>query len=106
MSEIEVDTVALRGLTEQLSSLVEYCSALRAGAGGFAYMLPADWQGPAMAAFLATFESWAVSANTMTETATGLRDHAAAVLSAYEGAVTHVDGTWESVSTQLTSVGI
>ena len=106
MAEIEVDTVALRGLTEELASLVEYCTALRAGAGGFAYMLPADWQGPALANFINTFEAWATSANAMTEYATGLRDHAAGVLSAYEGAISHADGTWQGVTTQLSSVGI
>lgn len=106
MSEIEVDTVALRGLTEELASLVQYCAALRAGAGGFAYMLPADWQGPAMANFINAFEAWAASANTMTEIAGGLRDHAGGVLSAYESAVTFADGTWQGVSTQLSSVGI
>ena len=106
MSEFEVNTVSLRGLTEELSSLVEYCTALRAGASGFAYMLPADWQGLAMANFINTFEAWAVAANTMTETATGLRDHAAGVLAAYEAAVAHADGTWQSVEQQLSAVGI
>jgi hypothetical protein len=48
MSEQQVDTDALRSLTETLTSLVEYTGALRDGAGGFAYMLPSEWQGPAM----------------------------------------------------------
>jgi uncharacterized protein YukE len=105
MSEIEVDTLALRGLTEELSALVEYCAALRSGASGFAYMLPNDWQGPAMGSFLAAFEQWVIAAHSMTETATALRDHAALVLAAYEAAVTSADEVWTSVSSQLDSVG-
>jgi uncharacterized protein YukE len=106
VSELEVDTDALRGLSENLQTLVTYCDALTSGASGVAYMLPNNWQGPAMSAFLGSFEAWATSAATLAVSATALHELAAAALAAYEGAVTYTDGVWTQASTALDQAGV
>jgi uncharacterized protein YukE len=106
MSEIEVETDALRGLTEHLASLVQYCEALQSGASGVAYMLPEAWHGPAMSAFLGSFEAWASSAAALALSAGDLRDLASAALSAHEAAITHADTIMSSAASQISQVGV
>lgn len=101
MSEQQVDTDALRSLTETLTSLVEYTGALRDGAGGFAYMLPSEWQGPAMTQFLSTFELWSTGAETLRLQTEQLQKLAAAALAAYESSITGLDTSWSQVRSGL-----
>jgi uncharacterized protein YukE len=101
MSEQRVDTEALRSLTEQLTALVGYTEALRSSAGGFAYMLPAEWQGPASQQFLATFELWAMSAAALRDQTEALQQLAGASLQAYEGTITALDETWAQLQGSL-----
>jgi len=96
MSEQQADTTELRRLAEQMQQLVAYCDALASGASGFAYMLPAEWQGPAMAAFLDEFATWHVGADGLRAGAEGLQQLAAAATGAYEQTITGLDSSWSS----------
>jgi uncharacterized protein YukE len=101
MSEQQVDLASLQQLVTQMESLVRYCDALRQGAGGFAYMLPAEWQGPAMTQFLASFEAWSVGAQGLTESAQGLHELAKAVHTAYSTTVENLDTAWSDTRASL-----
>lgn len=103
MTEQAADIAALRSLTESLTSMVEYSDALRAGASAFAYMLPAEWQGPAFTQFLVVFETWAARAQILTEQTAGLQAHAAAVLAAYEQGTETLDTQWSSYRSQMSA---
>ena len=97
MSEQQVDPAQLRSLAEALTQLTGYAEALRSGAGGFAYMLPAEWQGPASQQFLATFELWALSAGALRDQTDGLQKLAAGSLNAYELTIDGLTETWQSL---------
>lgn len=101
MSEQAADIAALRALSESLQGLVSYADTLRAGATAFAYMLPAEWQGPAFSRFLVSFETWAAAASALTEETAQLQAHAAHVLSSYETGIAEVDSVWASYRGQL-----
>lgn len=101
MAEQKVDIEALRSLNETLTSLITYTGALREGAGGFAYMLPAEWQGPAMTQFLSTFEMWAVNAETLRLQTEQLQKLAEAALTAYESTIDDVDDSWSKIRSGL-----
>lgn len=101
MSEQQVDLASLQQLVTQMETLVTYCEALRQGAGGFAYMLPADWQGPAMVTFLSSFEAWSVGAQGLRDSAQGLHELAAAVHSAYSTTVESLDTAWSDTLASL-----
>lgn len=101
MAEQAVDVTQLRGLVEDLASMVEYAEALRAGASAFAYMLPAEWQGPAFSRFLMSFETWAASAQALTEDTSLLQAQAQAVLAAYEAGIEQCDTSWAGFRGQL-----
>lgn len=101
MSEQAADVADLRSLNESLTSMIAYADALRAGSAAFAYMLPAEWQGPAFSRFLVAFETWAAGAQSLTEETTQLQAHAQAVLSAYEQGIGELDSTWSSYRGQL-----
>ncbi|MEL5991217.1 WXG100 family type VII secretion target [Microbacterium phosphatis] len=103
MAEQHADTEQLKALVETLTSLVDYCDALRTGAGSFAYMLPSDWQGPASTRFMAMFETWAAGANAMKETADSLRQQADAAYKAYDGTIESLDTTWQKIRTEMES---
>lgn len=103
MSDQTADTDALRTLNESLTELIGYCDALRAGSAAFAYMLPAEWQGPAFSRFLVAFETWAASAAALTEETTQLQGHAAHVLASYESGIAELDGIWSSYRSQLSA---
>ena len=101
MSEQAADIAALRSMSESLNSMIGYADGLRAGATAFAYMLPAEWQGPAFSRFLVTFETWAASAQALVEETTQLQAHSATVLSAYEKGTAELDNQWSSYRGQL-----
>ena len=101
MGEQTVDTDALRALSEALNSMVGYSDALRAGASTFAYMLPAEWQGPAFARFLSAFELWAMSASALTDETAQLQAHTAAVLQAYETGIAEMDAGWSQLRSEM-----
>lgn len=101
MSEQAADVAALRSMNESLTSMIGYADALRAGASAFAYMLPAEWQGPAFSRFLVSFETWAASAQSLVEETSQLQNHAATVLAAYEQGIAALDTSWSSYRGQL-----
>jgi uncharacterized protein YukE len=101
MSDQVADTDALRALTEALTEMVTYTDALRAGASAFAYMLPAEWQGPAFSRFLSAFEVWAATATALTEETSALQAHVAHVLASYEQGIGELDGIWSSYRAQV-----
>ncbi len=101
MSEQAADVAALQSMNESLTSMIEYADALRAGASAFAYMLPAEWQGPAFSRFLVAFETWSAGAQSLTEETAQLQAHAAAVLSAYEQGIETLDSQWSTYRSQM-----
>jgi uncharacterized protein YukE len=101
MSEQQADTTTLQQLVDQMQSLTEYCDALKQGASTFAYMLPNDWQGPAMAAFLGSFEQWAAGAEALTQSAEALHQQATTAHTAYESAIEQLDTQWNDFRGQL-----
>lgn len=103
MSEQAADLAALRTMTESLSAMVGYADALRAGSAAFAYMLPAEWQGPAFSRFLVAFETWAATAESLTAETAQLQAHAAAALTAYEQGVSMIDSQWSTYRGQLSA---
>ena len=94
MSEQQAETTDLRRLVETMQSLAEYCEALRNAAGGFAYMLPADWQGQASQTFIAMFEQWARGADALTEGARTMHGLAERSYLAYTGAEDFLATEW------------
>jgi uncharacterized protein YukE len=101
MAGQHADTTELGNLKQTLQSLIEYCEALRAGAGGFAYMLPNDWQGPASQRFMAQFESWALGAEGMRQMAESLKAQVEAAEAAYTSAIESEDSRWEQITANL-----
>lgn len=101
MSEQQADTTTLQQLVDQMQSLTEYCDALKQGASTFAYMLPNEWQGPAMAAFLGSFEQWSAQASAMTTAAQALHERATVAHTAYESAIESLDTQWKDFKGQL-----
>ncbi len=97
MSEQQADIEQLRALNEALTELTTYVTALRDGAGGFAYMLPAEWQGPAMTQFLAAFELWSTTAEGLRAQTEGLQQQAEASHDAYKGTVEALDTSWQQI---------
>lgn len=93
----------LRSLNEALTDMIGYADALRAGAAAFAYMLPAEWQGPAFSRFIVAFETWAASASLLTESTAELQAHAQAVLTAYENGISELDQIWSTYRTQISA---
>ncbi|WP_423921816.1 WXG100 family type VII secretion target [Frigoribacterium sp. 2-23] len=103
MSEQKASTEALRGLVENMQSLSDYCDALRQGASTFAYMLPNEWQGPSMAAFVASFEQWSAGASGLTVEAGALRDQAQVALDAYEQTIDALTDSWSQFESGLSA---
>ncbi|MCM3655664.1 WXG100 family type VII secretion target [Agromyces mediolanus] len=101
MSEQQADTTELKALADMLGELVTYCSALKQGASGFAYMLPAEWQGPAMANFIGMFEKWQLGAEAMTQAAEGLQDQVSGAHQAYTETIDTLDGAWSNLANGL-----
>ncbi|WP_350349139.1 hypothetical protein ABIQ69_04160 [Agromyces sp. G08B096] len=101
MSEQQADTTELRELVQTMNELVGYCSALKQGASGFAYMLPAEWQGPAMQAFLGSFTAWAVGASALEQTAEGLKKQAEASSDSYSKTIESLDTSWSKIQSNL-----
>ena len=103
MSEQKASTEALRGLVENMQSLADYCDALRQGASTFAYMLPNEWQGQAMAAFIGSFEQWSAGASGLSEEAGTLRDQAQMALDAYEQTIDSLTESWSTFESGLSA---
>lgn len=101
MAEQQADTAELRELVQTMNQLVGYCSALKQGASGFAYMLPAEWQGPAMQAFLGSFTAWAVGASALEQTAEGLKAQAEVSSNAYSKTIESLDTSWSKLDSNL-----
>ena len=101
MSEQQADIDDLKRLVDTMQSLTEHCEALKQGAAGFAYMLPAQWQGPAMGAFLAFFETWSAGASGLAEGAASLHTQADSVHKAYSATVTELDTAWTTFEGSL-----
>jgi len=101
VSEQQADTAELERLVEALTALTEHCQSLQQSANGFAYMLPAQWQGPAMGAFLAFFEMWSLSAASLTEGAHGLALQASSAHKAYEATIHELDTAWSKFEGSL-----
>lgn len=101
MGAQKADTADLQALIDSLGELVTYCTALRQGAGGFAYMLPAEWQGPAMSNFLSMFEKWALGADALTTAAGALQDQVEGAKKAYELTIESLDSSWSSMRSAL-----
>lgn len=103
MSEQQADTADLKALADMLGELVTYCTALKQGASGFAYMLPAEWQGPAMTNFLAMFEKWQLGAEAMSQAAEGLQDQVDGAHKAYTETIESLDESWSKLATSLSA---
>lgn len=101
MGTQKADTADLQALADALGELVNYCTALKQGASGFAYMLPAEWQGPAMANFLSMFEKWQLGADGMMQAAAGLQAQVAAAQQAYELTSEGLDTSWAQIAAAL-----
>jgi uncharacterized protein YukE len=101
MAEQKVDTDALRTMTETLQTLIDYTQDLRDASQGFAYSLPAEWQGPAMARFIASFETWAVTAEGLRQQSEMLKTQADAALAAYEATIDATKTSWSEIQSSL-----
>lgn len=101
MADQRADVTELQALVDTLGELIAYCDALKSGASGFAYMLPNDWQGPAMSAFLGSFTQWTLGAEALRLQAESLRAQAKAALTAYEGAIGDMDTYWSNLAMNL-----
>ncbi|RXZ69935.1 hypothetical protein [Agromyces albus] len=101
MAEQQADTAELRALAQTMTELMGYCSALKQGASGFAYMLPAEWQGPAMQAFLGSFAAWTVGATGMEQTAEALQKQAQAAFDAYDATIESLNTAWKTIESDL-----
>lgn len=101
MAQQKADTDELRALADALGELVGYCDALRQGASGFAYMLPNEWQGPAMANFIGMFEKWQLGAQAMTTAAEGLQQQVDGARQAYEQTAEALTTSWDDISSAL-----
>lgn len=101
MAEQQADTAELRALAQTMTELMGYCSALKQGASGFAYMLPAEWQGPAMQAFLGSFAAWAVGGTALEETAEALQKQAQASFDAYDATIESLDTSWTTIESNF-----
>lgn len=101
MAEQQADVSELQALMQTMSELVSYCSALKQGASGFAYMLPNEWQGPAMQAFLGSFEAWAVGATTLEGVAESLRAQVETSHNSYSKTIEQLTTSWSSIEAEL-----
>ena len=101
MSEQQADIAELQRLVDTMQSLKEHCDALKQGAAGFAYMLPAQWQGPAMGAFIAFFETWSVGAQSLADGAGQLHAQADTAQKAYQATVDELDAAWTTFEGSL-----
>ncbi|MFB6610039.1 WXG100 family type VII secretion target [Agromyces sp. NPDC056379] len=101
MAEQQADVSELQALVQTMGELVAYCSALKQGASGFAYMLPNEWQGPAMQAFLGTFEAWAVGATSLEGVAESLRQQVETSHNSYSSTIEKLTTDWSSIEANL-----
>ncbi|WP_430591641.1 hypothetical protein [Humidisolicoccus flavus] len=96
MAEQKADTTELQGFEDTLAGLVQYCDALRTSSAGFAYMLPNDWQGPALSAFISNFSSWETTASALSLQAESLRAQVETAKATYEAASSALDTQWNT----------
>lgn len=64
-------------------------------------MLPAEWQGPAMANFLSMFEKWQLGAEALTLAAEGLQAQVEAARESYDGTISALDTAWNQIASSL-----
>lgn len=101
MSDLTADTSDLQQLATALGELHSYVTHLQQAAGGFAYMLPGEWQGPSSAQFVAAFESWSQNAHLLAQQTDGLHQLVKAAHDAYDAAISTLDESWSSAKTGL-----
>ncbi|WP_394160560.1 WXG100 family type VII secretion target [Galactobacter valiniphilus] len=101
MSEVTSVPAELGSLVESIKQLGEYCTALKDGAGGFAYMLPNEWQGPAMGAFIGAFAAWETGARELIQSAADLFEQADLAKKTYESTGEALTTAWNDFSSQL-----
>lgn len=97
----QADIAALQHLATTMGQLKTYCTTLKDSSHGFAYMLPADWQGPAHTAFLGSFVTWEAMAAELITGADQLEKLATAIHKAYDSGTTDLDTTWSQIEGQL-----
>jgi uncharacterized protein YukE len=64
-------------------------------------MLPAEWQGPAMQAFLGSFAAWTVGGTALEQTAEALQKQAQAAFDAYDATIENLDSSWSSIESNF-----
>lgn len=101
MGEQAATSEGLQALVDACAGMIEYSEALRSGAAGFAYLLPAEWQGPAFSRFLTAFETWAASAAALTVETEQLCEYLGAVRSAYEQGSAELDQAWAAFRSSM-----
>ncbi|WP_206448259.1 hypothetical protein [Agrococcus sp. KRD186] len=101
MAEQQATVSELNSLIQTMEQMISYCDALKQGAGGFAYMLPNEWQGPAMNAFLGQFETWAAGAQGMRMAAEALKGQAKTSHDAYDQTINQLNESWSTLQTNL-----
>ena len=101
MAEQQADTTELSELVQTMNELIGYASALKQGASGFAYMLPTEWQGPSMQAFLGSFSAWTVGASALEANALALKNQAEASSKAYSSTIENLDSSWVSIQSNF-----
>lgn len=101
MTDQQADIDGLKNLADTMGQLKSYCETLKDSSHGFAYMLPADWQGPAHTAFLASFVTWEAMAEELITAAGELEKFATAVHKAYDQGTNDLDSTWSEIQSSL-----
>jgi len=104
MADQQATVSELASLRSTMGELVAYCQALQAGAAAHAYGLPAQWQGPAMAAFLSSFGNWSTLAAGMISQAESLQKQVEAAEKAYEKTIEGLDKAWNEFTNTLPKV--
>lgn len=101
MAEQKATEAELKALITSMEELVGYCETLQAGASVYANALPAEWRGPAMAAFLSSFALWSTSAAAMVTSAEGLKTQADTAHEAYTKTIEGLDTMWSGLQTSI-----
>jgi hypothetical protein len=101
MGAQQAETTDLLALSNMMSDLTSYCAALRQGAVNFAYILPAEWHGPAFGAFITLFEQWSAGAEALTNGASDLHLLADRSYQVYTGTIEALDTEWTKYQNSL-----
>jgi uncharacterized protein YukE len=101
VSDQQADMESLRHLVDSMQRLHDYCALLQQGATTFAYILPNEWQGPAMSAFIASFEQWNAGAGALTSSAGDLHERAHAIEATYQATIDALDQSWSKFQGEI-----